>query len=85
MLEIFAKKEYYESEETQWSKHFEARIITLNKKYPAIPQLTEYRPIIVTSPLVKYLEGIIMEHLRNYSVKRLNRSQYGFCPQVSID
>ena len=85
LLDILTWREYYSSEESNWRSHFRARVVLLNKKYPAVPEHTEYRPIIVTSPVVKYLEGIVMEHLRKYAVTSLHRAQYGFCPQIGID
>ena len=77
---MFTSSAYYSLANSQWERHFDARLIMLNKKFPSIPDYTEYRPIVVSSPVVKYLEGIIMPYLRVYAVNRMNRSQYGFCP-----
>ncbi len=60
------RPEFYKGEQSR--KHFEARLICLNKKFPKTPQLVEYRPIVVTSPVVKFLEGAIMAHLRKYAL-----------------
>lgn len=37
--------------------HLVGRLVAFNKKYPSIPKVSEYRPIIVLSPVVKFLEG----------------------------
>ena len=58
------------------------RLIPLNKKFPHIPQVDQYRPIVALSPVVKFLEGAIVGYLRNYC-KRLP-NQFGFIPNLSI-
>ena len=35
--------------------HLVGRLVALNKKYPKTPKLEEYRPIIVLSPVFKFL------------------------------
>ena len=44
--------------------HFHARLITLNKKHPDVPNASEIRPIIVMSPLFKLLEARVLPKLR---------------------
>lgn len=40
------------------------RLIPLNKVTPATPLLSEYRPIVVSSYVIKYQEGLILEELQ---------------------
>jgi len=44
---------YWEHERS--SRHFDCRLICLNKKHPDIPLVEEYRPLVVCSPVVKFL------------------------------
>ncbi len=57
----------------------------LNKKHPALPTGEEYRPLVVCSPVIKFLEGYLMPHLRRYGAQQLHRDQYAFIPQSSIE
>jgi len=60
--------------------HFFARVIPLNKIYPALPTRKEFRPIVVMSVLVKILEARLLPKLREYLKKNLIVSQTGFVP-----
>jgi hypothetical protein len=60
-------------------------MVALNKKFPKIPMIHEYRPIVVLSSVVKFLEGYIADSLRQYTLKKLNVRQFGFIPGMSID
>ena len=51
----FLDYDYYSSTCSKWEVHFEARLIALNKKFPAILNHDEYRPIVVTSSLIKFV------------------------------
>jgi hypothetical protein len=42
------------------------RLIPLNKEYPNIPKYDKFRPIVVLSPLVKCMEGMIVRKLKWY-------------------
>jgi len=64
--------------------HFRARLVALNKKHPEIPRPDQIRPIIVTSPLVKILEGRLVEKLQSYLRSRLHVSQVGFVDEMDI-
>lgn len=44
-------------------KHLVANLIPLNKVHPNIPAPNQYRPIIVMSPVLKFLEGYIYPSL----------------------
>lgn len=57
----------------------------MNKEYPKILNYRQYRPIIVSSPCVKFLEGLFIGKLRNYVMNKLNKWQIGFVPRLSID
>ena len=49
-----------------------------------MPNITDYRPIIILSPVIKFLEGFIIAALRHYAKYSLNKRQFGFVPRVSI-
>ena len=38
-------------------KHFEARLVALNKVHPKIPSFGEFRPMVVMSPNIKFMEA----------------------------
>ena len=50
----------------------------MNKVFPKVPQMDQYRPIAVLSPVLKFLEGAIIQQLRWYGNTRLNSAQQGF-------
>jgi len=66
------------------NKHFESRLIPLNKVFPKIPNRKDMRPIVVTSPLVKLIESGISIELTDYLIRKLHRSQTGFVPGNGI-
>jgi hypothetical protein len=39
----------------------------------------------VASPVIKFLEGLLLKKLKIYAKSRLHKWQYGFVPGVSID
>jgi hypothetical protein len=43
---------------------FRARLIPLNKVWPDIPHNDEFRPIVVVSPVVKWLESRFLPKLQ---------------------
>jgi len=68
----------------EFEKHFEARLIALNKDYPKIPKYDRFRPIIVSSPLVKLLEARFSGKLREYLVNKMFPGQVGFVPECGV-
>lgn len=48
------------------AKHLIARLIPLNKKHPKVSDVKDYRPIIVMSPVVKFLEGLVANRIQEY-------------------
>ena len=48
------KAEYWNGDGKNMN-HLVGRLVALNKKYPKTPKLEEYRPIIVLSPVFKFL------------------------------
>ena len=59
----FAETERWDLLSSLWNKDIlnlpklgEARLIALNKCWPNIPHAHQFRPIIVLSPLLKFLE-----------------------------
>ena len=63
----------------------ESRLIPLNKKFPLIPKVSEIRPIVVSSLLIKFLELRFSKKLRDYMVNQLERSQTGFVPEMGTE
>ena len=60
------------------------RMIALNKKFPQIGGVEDYRPIVIYSAVIKFLEGYLIRDLRKYLKYRLTREQFGFVPNVGI-
>jgi hypothetical protein len=48
------------------SRSFEARLVPLNKVWPDIPSKEQFRPIVILSPLFKWLEIRFTWKLSNY-------------------
>jgi len=72
-------------ESHEWQQlHFDSRLIPLNKVHPSVPQPSECRPIVVTSPIVKLLEVRLKEKLDQYSTQKLISSQTGFIHHSGI-
>ncbi len=75
---------------TQWEEHisneehFKTRLIPLNKVHPKTPTASQFRPICISSPLVKILEGKLHSKLSTYSMEKLFRGQTGFVPGMGI-
>jgi len=63
---------------------WDARLVPLNKVFPQIPTRTQLRPIVVQSPLIKIMEGRFLRKLQDYLIFRLDRSQTGFVPGLSV-
>jgi len=61
-----------------------ARLVPLNKVFPAVPTRTQLRPIIVQSPLVKLLEARFLPKLQDYLCYKLDRSQVGFVKNMGV-
>ena len=66
------------------NKHFESRLIPLNKVHPQIPSRKDMRPIVVTSPIVKLIEAGLLPELSEYLIKNLHHGQTGFVPGFGI-
>lgn len=63
--------------------HFESRLVPLDKAFPKTPFTEEYRPIIITSPVIKCLEAFVQPDLQRYGETRMNRNQVGFVSKRS--
>ena len=59
---------------------FQARLIPLNKVWPAIPSAEQFRPIVVVSPIVKWLESRFTVKIQDYLRHKIDRFQVGFSP-----
>ena len=66
------------------NKHFESRLIPLNKIHPKVPSRKDMRPIVVNSPIVKLIEAGLMPELSEYLTKKLHPGQTGFVPGNGI-
>jgi len=64
--------------------HFRNRLVALNKKHPDIPRRDQFRPIIISSLLIKVLEARLVKPLRDYMTHHLHSSQVGFVPEMDI-
>ena len=61
-------------------RSFEARLVPLNKVWPDIPKGDEFRPIVIESPMYKFLELRFFPKLQSYLVNQLDKNQTGFIP-----
>ena len=52
----------------------------LNKVWPDIPKADQFRPIVIESPLYKFIELRFYYKLRRYLKFGLDRNQTGFVP-----
>ena len=66
-------------------EHLRSRLVCLNKVYPAIPQIQEYRPIVIASSVIKYLEGYLTPTLKKVALSFLHPWQMGFVPGAGIE
>lgn len=82
-MQQFMHREYWETESSK--RHLVGRLVAFNKKFPEMPGIADYRPIIVLSPVVKFLEGLIIGALRRYSRERLSEAQYGFVAGLGVE
>lgn len=80
LKEIFTERFWRRSNS---SLHTKARLIPLDKAYPKIATESKYRPIVVTSPIIKILEAYTLPKLREYGRNRLNKNQVGFKEECS--
>jgi len=65
----------------------ESRLLTLNKSLNEIATLENLRPILITSPLKKILEAIILDKLKLKLIgeKIINTAQTGFIPECGTN
>lgn len=59
-------------------KTFCARLIPLNKVWPDIPKEDQFRPIVVVSPVIKWLETRFLQQIKLYMFTNLDKQQTGF-------
>jgi len=52
--------------------------VSLNKQFPGIPKRDQFRPIVIVSPFVKFLELRFIPQLNDYMLHRMSREQTGF-------
>jgi hypothetical protein len=69
----------------QKSVSFPSTCCALNKKHPRRSGIGDYRPIVIISYVMKFLEQLIMPELQTNQKERLSRLQFGFVPNVSIE
>ena len=63
---------------TEGQEHFSTRLIPLNKVHPKIPTKEKFRPISVSSPIVKLKEARLLLKLSAYMKDKMHRGQTGF-------
>jgi len=63
----------------------EARLIPLNKKFPAIPKSNEIRPIVVSSQLIKFAEMRFEKKLKECVTYGICKAQTGFVPGMGTE
>ena len=54
-------------------KTFKARLIPLNKVWPSIPNQEQFRPIVVTSAMIKWIEIRFLPRLKVYLKNSLDK------------
>jgi hypothetical protein len=77
------RREYWETQVSK--KHLISRVVLLNKDAPKIGEWDKYRPIAISSMVVRFLEALLVEDLRAYGRKRLCPEQFGFVEGVGIE
>ena len=70
------KKKFWKNEFAK--NHLLCRLIPLDKAHPNIPKESDYRPIVVTSPIIKILEQLLLIKLQPFCEEFLNINQVGF-------
>lgn len=63
---------------------FNSRLIPLNKNFNNIPKKSDFRPIIVSSILVKIIEARWVNKLKEAMIEKIHPSQNGFIPSQNI-
>ena len=58
--------------------HLKARLIPLSKDNDSIGLVSNYRPIVAVSPIIKLLENYIFDELREYCKHNIHDRQIGF-------
>ncbi|KAL4485087.1 hypothetical protein ABPG72_014607 [Tetrahymena utriculariae] len=66
-------------------KLFEARLVPLNKAYPNIPSSKEFRPIVVLSPMLKFICLRFLPKIVNYIKLNLDKNQIGFLQSTQLN
>ena len=64
--------------------HFRTRLIPLNKIHPQIPTKEKFRPISISSPIIKLMEARLLPKLNDYMNKKLHVGQTGFVQGMGI-
>ena len=57
---------------------FRGRLIPLNKVWPDIPKEGQFCPIVVVSPIIKWLETRFLQQIKLYMFETMDRQQTGF-------
>ena len=83
IMKELTRKNYWSKENTEY--HMKSRLIALNKAHPSTPTPSEYRPIVVCSPVIKFLEGLLVDDLRRYLTEKMSKLQFGFVPGCGTD
>ncbi len=79
-----AAKVFQDLWEGEWAskinnpEQFATRIVPLNKKHPKLPTKYDFRPISISSPIVKTLESTLVPKLSDYMTNKMHIGQTGF-------
>ncbi|KAL4510197.1 hypothetical protein ABPG72_010390 [Tetrahymena utriculariae] len=66
-------------------KIFQARLIPLNKNYPNIPTAEAFRPIVILSPLLKFLNLRFLSKILGFINNKLDKNQIGFIQSTQLN
>jgi len=65
--------------------HNISRLHLLNKLKGGMPSLDDLRPIMISSPVVKVIEGLALEDLKPHLEGRISKSQVGFISELNTN
>lgn len=69
LIRVFLTNGYWSEDNVKF--HFRSRLVSINKVAPNRAQVTDLRPIVIQSPILKLLELLITNKLNNYHTKRM--------------
>ena len=70
---------------SQSNTHFQARLLPLNKVHPKTPSANQYRPIVISSPILKMAESYVKKKLLTFCKDEIEPEQVGFVKGFNIN